>query len=69
MSKRFTCLRLNVYPVMLVAALLCVALAGCSATPVTQTAPGDLGKMFYIRYLHLIILLTMVDLRPLDLDL
>ncbi|HHU85898.1 MAG TPA: hypothetical protein GXZ25_03685 [Peptococcaceae bacterium] len=52
MSKRFTCLRLNVYPVMLVAALLCVALAGCSATPVTQTAPGDLGKMFYIRYLH-----------------
>ena len=47
MSKRFTCLRLNVYPVMLVAALLCVALAGCSATPVTQTAPGDLCDVLY----------------------
>ncbi|MBP7332708.1 MAG: acetolactate decarboxylase [Firmicutes bacterium] len=39
MSKRFTCLRWKVYSVMLVA-LLCAALAGCSATPVTQTAPG-----------------------------
>ncbi|NLE89628.1 MAG: acetolactate decarboxylase [Dehalococcoidales bacterium] len=44
MRKRFKSLKSNVCLIMIMAAMFALALAGCAATPDTQTAPGNGAK-------------------------